>query len=105
MTAHDNTPPADKDPAATTDDAQPDDLGAATTVIGAEPAWMHLATDADGRGSVKVRAEWLDDEQGSVGLTANLAGGELSLSVEPADARRLAAKLKSAAAYAEGEDR
>jgi len=105
MTANDNSPPADKDPAATTTDEQRNELGAATTVLGGEPAWMHLATDADGRGEVKVRAEWLDDEQGSVGLTAGLAGGELSVSMDPDHARRLAAKLKSAAAYAEGADR
>jgi hypothetical protein len=104
MTANENSPSAPKEPTDTTD-AQPNGLDAATTVIGAEPAWTHVAATADDRTSVKVRAEFLELDRGSVGLTTNLAGGEVSISLEPDDARALAAKLRSAAAYAEDGDR
>jgi hypothetical protein len=103
--ANDNSPPESKDPAATTTDEQRNELGAATTVLGGEPAWTHVGASADDRASLKVRAEFLDGDRGSVGLTTTLAGGEVSISLEPSAARRLAAKLKSAAAYAEEGDR
>jgi hypothetical protein len=79
-------------------------IGAATTTIGSSPAWTFVkAPDADGREPISVRAEWLDDEKGSVGLTTCVAGSEVTISLYPEDARHLAAKIKSAASYAEGD--
>jgi len=106
MTANDNSPSAPKEPTDTTDE-QPDDLDSARTTLGSEPAWAHVeAPDVDGRAQFSVKGEWLRDERGSVEVATRLGGFGVTASLDPDDARALAAKLRSAAAYAEGgEDR
>jgi hypothetical protein len=96
----------DRDDGKRIDTEQPTGLDSATTTIGSEPAWAHLqAPDADGRAHFEVKAEWLRDERGSVELSTRVGGYDLITSFDPDDARALAAKLRSAAAYAEEGDR
>ena len=88
-------------------DAQRDDLDTDMTDLGSEAGWARLtAPDADGRAHFEVKAEWLRDERGSVELSTRVGGYDLMTQFDPDDARALAAKLRSAAAFAEeGEDR
>lgn len=98
MTANNPTPQTGEN----VSDAQPDDLDADVTEFGSEAAWADLiGPDADGRAHFMVRGEWLRDERGSVELSTRVGGYDLITSFAPDDARALAAKLRSAAAYAE----
>jgi len=85
-------------------DEQTGEYGASTTTIGSEAAWTFVhAPDADGRAPIRVRGEWLDEEPGHVRLDAQVDGYDVRISLEPRDARALAAKITSAASYAEGD--
>ena len=102
MTTTDPTPQGGEN----VSDAQRDDLDTDMTDLGSEAGWARLtAPDADGRAHFEVKAEWLRDERGSVELSTRVGGYDLMTQFDPDDARALAAKLRSAAAYAEGEDR
>jgi hypothetical protein len=100
MTANNDTPPGDKDPAAPTEE-QFDDTGAAVTTFGTEAvaADVEVAAYAPDT-AIRVQAEWLDDEPGGVHCYVNADGAEVYLSLDPAAADRLAAKLTAAANYA-----
>ena len=101
--ANDSMSSAPKEPTDTTDE-QRNELGAATATLGEESAWMHVqAPDADGRAPIRVQGEWLDDEPGHVTISTSADGYAFQFSLDPADARALAAKLRSAASYAEGD--
>lgn len=100
MTAPDATPRNGENVA----DEQSDGPNAMKTTLGAEPATLLFPTSPKhGQADVSVSGEWLRDERGSVVLTTRLEDSEVSIIFGPEDARRLAAKITSAASYAKGE--
>jgi hypothetical protein len=106
MTAHDSSPSAHKEPTDTATDAQRDDLDSGMTEYGSEAGWARLtAPGADGPAHFTVRGERLREGRGFVTISMRAGGYDLMTQFDPDDARALAAKLRSAAAYAEGEDR
>lgn len=92
MTANDDSPPGDKDPAATTTDAQPDDanptVGIATATT--DPIELDISVDADTFDRIAhLQLQGRDPHpQGGVSTTAWLP---------PAAARELGEKLIAAA--------
>jgi hypothetical protein len=101
MTASKDTPQSGEN---VSDEQTDTNIGASMTTLGAEMGWAHVhAPDSDGRTPITVKGEWCDDEPGHVILTAPAGNYELSLSLTPSDARALAAKITSAASYAEGD--
>lgn len=80
---------------------------AETTDIGSAKAWTSIETPSlsEAHGPIDVKGEWLDDEPGGVHLSASVDGGRVIISLDPEEAKALAAKISSAATYAEGGDR
>jgi len=88
-------------------DEQRDGLDTDMTDLGSEAGWARLtAPGADGPADITVRGEWLREGRGCVTISMRAGGYDLMTQFDPDDARALAAKLRSAAAYAEErEDR
>lgn len=102
--AENDTPPGDKEPADTASEQSSENTTAAMTTLGTASAWTHVHTpDASSETAVSVSGEWLENAPGNVEITAHVDGAEVTISMDPADARELAAKLTSAASYAEGD--
>ncbi|AXG11657.1 hypothetical protein [Haloplanus rubicundus] len=100
--AEKDTPPDTKEPATETDAQPAANTGAALTTVGTAPAWKYLDLQGiDGRGPVKVRGQWLDDEPGTVEIEAKLDGAHLTLAFEPDRARAFAEQIVEAARFAE----
>lgn len=104
MTANDNSPPVDKDPADTASERSSENTTATMTALGTAPAWTHLHTpDTSTETAVSVSGEWIEEAPGNVEITTHVEDAEVTISMDPVDARELAAKLTSAASYAEGD--
>lgn len=101
--AENDTPPGDKEPADTASEQSRENTTATMTTLGTASAWTHLHTpDASAETAVSVSGEWLENAPGNVEITTRVDDAEVTISLDPTDARELAAKLTSAASYAEG---
>jgi hypothetical protein len=107
--ANDNSPPVTKEPAdTTTDEPLTNDTQSTLerTTIGAVNAsgWINPDTFA---GDCSVTVDATHDERGrsEIELRTAVGGGEVSVALNPEAAAQLAAKLRSAAAYADGGER
>jgi hypothetical protein len=82
--------------------AQTDNTGATLSEYGATDAIgdvnIHTLDAVDA--SIDVEAEYLDDEPNAVHLAVDLSAVDVRLALAPNEAARLAAKLRSAAAFA-----
>jgi hypothetical protein len=88
------------------DSEEKSDNGAQLANFGSTSAQTDVDAPAfRGEADLSVHGEWLDDEPGHVSIKFSVQGLEAYISLSPADAEQLAAKIRSAAAYAEGEDR
>jgi hypothetical protein len=102
--AENDTPPGDKEPADTASEQSSENTTATMTTLGTAPAWTHIHTpDTGAETVVSVSGEWLENAAGNVEITTHVDDAEVTISMEPARARELAAKLASAASYAEAD--
>jgi hypothetical protein len=102
--ADNDTPPADKEPADTASEQSSANTPAAMTTLGTAPAWTHLHTpDVSDETVVSVSGEWSEKAPGNVEITTRVDDVDVTISMDPPGARELAAKLNSAASYAEGD--
>jgi len=104
MAADNDTPPAGEN--VSEEQHGNHENGARVADIGSTQALTLVkAPSADAYAEIDVHGEWLDDEQGHVILKTYVGGAEIEISLNPDDADELAAKISSAAAYADGGDR
>jgi len=102
--ANEETPSAPKEPADTASEQSSENTTATMTTLGTASAWTHLHTpDASAETGVSVSGEWLENAPGNVEITTDVDDVDVTISMNPTDARELAAKLTSAASYAEGD--
>lgn len=100
MTATDNRSPDGEN----VSEVQSEDCGSELADIGsvdAETA-VDVARDFE-ESSIRVQGQWLDEEPGYVEMSVSMLSGEMNISLSVDEARALAAKLNSAAAFAGGE--
>jgi len=101
MTATDNCSPNGEN----VPEEQFEDVGAEVADIGSVGAdtAVDVASDFE-ESNIRVKGQWLDDEPGYVELKVSMLSGEMNISLAPQEAQALAAKLNSAAAFAQGEN-
>lgn len=102
MTADDSTRESGQEGGGQSDDGRaPPDLGARRKPLGSVTGDSSAETSARGTAAVRVSRYWLDDEPGGVEITATVDGADVTLGLDPAEARAFAEQVAEAARFAE----